>query len=64
MSNELSQVHLIVGGYPPGAPAGHDMDFARVRLLNLFQDVPSRTTVANDFTDLERWLPASHLLIT
>ena len=22
-------VHLVVGGYPPGEPAGHDMDLAR-----------------------------------
>ena len=24
-----STVHLIVGGYPPGSPAAHDMDFVR-----------------------------------
>lgn len=60
-----SQVHLIVGGYPPGASAGHDMDYARVRLLNLVQEAaPAHTTVSNDFADLERWLPASQLLIT
>jgi hypothetical protein len=65
MSNEPTQVHLIVGGYPPGAPAGHDMDYARLRLLNLLQNAgPSRATVANDFADLERWLPASRMLIT
>lgn len=65
MSNTPSQVHLITGGYPPGASAGHDMDYARVRLLNLLQDAAqARATVSNDFADLERWLPASHLLIT
>jgi uncharacterized protein len=65
MSNVPSQVHLIVGGYPPGASAGHDMDYARVRLLNLLQEAPqTHATVSNDFADLERWLPASHLLIT
>ena len=64
-TSESRQVHLIAGGYPPGAPAGHDMDYARVRLLNLLQEVPrAHATVANDFTDLERWLPASQLLIT
>jgi uncharacterized protein len=63
MSNR-DQVHLIVGGYPPGAPAGHDMDYARVRLLNLLQEGDTHATVANDFADLERWLPASRMLIT
>jgi uncharacterized protein len=65
MSSLPNQAHLIVGGYPPGASAGHDMDYARVRLLGLLQEVGDwRTTVANDFIDLERWLPASKLLIT
>jgi uncharacterized protein len=65
MSNVPGQVHLIAGGYPPGASAGHDMDYARVRLLNLLQDAAlAHATVSNDFADLERWLPASRLLIT
>jgi uncharacterized protein len=60
-----NRVHLIVGGYPPGASAGHDMDYARLRLLNFLQNASQTTaTVANDFTDLERWLPASDMLIT
>ncbi|MBV8454283.1 MAG: hypothetical protein JOZ29_18715, partial [Deltaproteobacteria bacterium] len=65
MSNAPGQVHLIAGGYPPGAPAGHDMDYARVRLLNLLQEAAqTHATVSNDFADLERWLPNSQLLIT
>src|SRR6516162_9780926 len=65
MSNVPGQVHLIAGGYPPGTSAGHDMDYARVRLLNLLQDAAAaRATVSNDFADLERWLPASHFLVT
>jgi hypothetical protein len=41
------------------------MDYARVRLLNLLQEVVyTHTTVSNDFADLERWLPARRLLIT
>ena len=27
------RAHLIVGGFPPGSPAGHDMNFARLQLL-------------------------------
>jgi hypothetical protein len=53
-----AQVHLIVGGFPPGASAGHDMDYARLRLLEMLQACESvRATTANDFADLERWLP-------
>jgi uncharacterized protein len=65
MSKLPTQVHLIVGGYPPGAYAGHDMDYARLRLLNLLQDASqTHTTVANDYADLERWLPTTNMLIT
>jgi len=43
---------------------GHDHDYARLRLLRLLaeQDVPA--SVANDFADVEKWLPVSRLLIT
>lgn len=59
------QVHLITGGFPPGRPAGHDMDYARLRLLQfLREDSTIRVTVANDFTDIAKWLPHSQLLIT
>jgi type 1 glutamine amidotransferase len=58
------RAHLITGGFPPGASAGHDHDYARRQLLALLaeQDVPA--SVANDFGDVERWLPLSRLLIT
>jgi uncharacterized protein len=56
--------HLIAGGFPPGSMAGHDHDYARLRLLGLLaeQDIPA--SVANDFADVEKWLPVSQLLIT
>ncbi len=59
-----SRAHLITGGFPPGSSAGHDHDHARLRLLGLLaeQDVPA--SVANDFSDIEKWLPVSRLLIT
>ena len=58
------RAHLIAGGFPPGSQAGHDHDYARLRLLGLLaeQDVP--TSVANDFADVEKWLAVSRLLIT
>ncbi len=58
------RAHLIAGGFPPGSPAGHDHDYARLRLLALLaeQDVPG--SVGNDFSDVEKWLPVSQLLIT
>ncbi|HXG21470.1 MAG TPA: ThuA domain-containing protein [Methylomirabilota bacterium] len=63
--SRVIRVHLIVGGFPPGSAAGHDMDYARLRLLQLLQENPSvLTTVSNDFTDVAKWLPGSQLLIT
>jgi len=61
---KLHRAHLIAGGFPPGSSAGHDHDHARLRLLGLLaeQDVPA--SVANDFADIEKWLPVSRLLIT
>ena len=32
------RVHVIAGGFPPGALAGHDMDYARLRLLELLEE--------------------------
>jgi hypothetical protein len=61
---QAGRAHLITGGFPPGAHAGHDHDYARLRLLELLaaQTVPA--SVANDFADVEKWLPVSQLLIT
>ena len=49
------RVHLIAGGFPVGSPAGHDMDYARLRILQLLQENTNvSTTVTNDFTDIEK----------
>ncbi len=60
----VRRAHVITGGFPPGQPAGHDHDYARLRLLELLaaRDIPA--SVGNDFSDLERWLAVSGLLIT
>lgn len=59
------RVHLITGGYPPGSFAGHDMDYARLRLLGLLQENSQLlTTIGNDYTDVSKWLPGSQFLIT
>lgn len=59
-----ARAHLIVGGYPPGAAAGHDHDYARLRLLDLFAEQEIHASTANDFDDVEKWLPISDLLVT
>src|SRR3546814_12741823 len=57
--------HLIAGGFPPGSVAGHDMDYARLQLLQMLRAEDQLTvTTANDFHDVERWLPGTELLIT
>jgi type 1 glutamine amidotransferase len=59
-----ARAHVITGGFPLGSAAGHDHDHARLRLLQLLavRDIPAST--ANDFADIEKWLPVSCLLIT
>src|SRR5271165_1114832 len=58
------RAHLIAGGFPPGSMAGHDHDYARLRLLGLLAEREISVSVANDFADVEKWLPVSRLLIT
>lgn len=60
----FGRAHLIAGGFPPGSQAGHDHDYARLRLLGLLADQQVAASVANDFADVEKWLPVSKLLIT
>jgi hypothetical protein len=59
-----NRAHLITGGFPPGSAAGHDHDFARLRLLGLLAERNVPALVGNDFADIEKWLPVSRLLIT
>jgi uncharacterized protein len=60
----LNRAHLITGGFPTGSMAGHDHDYARLRLLELLADRDIPASVANDFSDVEKWLSVSRLLIT
>jgi type 1 glutamine amidotransferase len=59
-----ARAHLIAGGFPPGSMGGHDHDYARLRLLELLAERDIPASVANDFADVEKWLPVSRLLIT
>ena len=55
----------LLGAFLPGSAAGHDVAYARLRLLDLVYEHPQvRATAANEYTDIARWLPESHLLIT
>ncbi len=65
MSDSPIRAHFICGGFPPGSSAGHDMDFARRQLLELLGENPRvAATTANDFTDIDKWLPGTQLLIS
>ncbi len=59
-----ARAHLVAGGFPPGSMAGHDHDYARLRLLGLLAEADVPASVANDFGDVEKWLPLSRLLIS
>jgi type 1 glutamine amidotransferase len=58
------RAHVIAGGFPPGKDAGHDHDYARLRLLELLHEQEVPASVSGDFNDVEKWLPVSRLLIT
>jgi hypothetical protein len=61
----MTRAHLVVGGFPAGATAAHDMDYARLRLLSLLDETPDvQSTVSSDFVDLERWLADCGLLVS
>ena len=60
----LGRAHVVAGGYPIGALAGHDMDYARLRLLELLEEQGLLASVGNDFADIDRWLPQTQLLVT
>jgi len=58
------RAHLVTGGFPPGSPAGHDHDHARLKLLGLLAEQEIPASVANDFADIGKLLPVSGLLVT
>jgi hypothetical protein len=58
-------VHLVVGGFPPGSTAGHDMAFVRRRLLDFVDEVEhAQPTISTNFDDVATWLPTTRLLLT
>ncbi|MCZ6650651.1 MAG: ThuA domain-containing protein [Acidobacteria bacterium] len=65
MSTTPIRAHVIVGGFPVGQHAGHDMDFARMRILQALQAGENiHATVSNDFTDCDKWIRDCQFLIT
>ncbi len=58
------RAHLIVGGYPLGAAAGHDMDYARIELLRRLYQAGYAATVGNGFADVAAPLEGADLLLS
>src|SRR5262245_55174140 len=58
------RAHVVAGAFPAGSSAGHDHDYVRLKLLTLLADRQIPASVANDFADVEKWLPVSRLLVT
>ena len=62
---QVARAHVIAAGFPPGSSAGHDIDYARLRILQLLQeDGRALTTVSSDFKDVVARLPQIDLLVT
>jgi hypothetical protein len=64
MAQPPARVHLVAGGFPPGAHNGHDHDYARLRLLEMLQAKEIPASVSGDYQDIDKWLPISRLLLT
>jgi type 1 glutamine amidotransferase len=64
MARSGAIAHVVAGGFPPGTFAGHDIDYARLRLLQMLHERGAPATVSGDFTDIDKWLPDRKLLIT
>lgn len=64
VSSTPSRAHVIAGGFPRGKDAGHDHDYARLRLLEMLHEHEVPASVSGDFTDVEKWLQVSRLMIT
>lgn len=58
------RAHLITGGFPLGTNAGHDMDFVRLRLLDVLYNAECQTSVSNSFNDIQDHLPNADLLVS
>jgi len=59
------RVHVVAGGFPRGSSAGHDIDYARLRILRLLQENENAVaSVSGDFGEIESWLSESALLVT
>ena len=59
------RAHLVAGGFPRGSSAGHDVDAARLRLLEwLGEHERVVTSVSGDFRDVAEWLEPCRLLVT
>ena len=65
MANDVVRAHVIAGGFPAGQMAGHDHDYARLRILEQLKERDHvHTTVSGDYEDIEKWLPMCKLLVT
>jgi type 1 glutamine amidotransferase len=59
------RIQLVAGGFPRGSSAGHDIDFARFRILQLLQQNANVSAgVSSDFMDIDDWLPRTDFLIS
>jgi hypothetical protein len=59
------RVHVVVGGFPRGSSAGHDMDYARLRVLQILQEsARTMASVSGDFKDVDGWLREIDFLVT
>jgi len=57
------RVHVIAGGFPRGSSAGHDIDYARFRILEMLQG-RALASVSPDYGDVGSFLEGCDLMVT
>ena len=58
------RVHVVAGGFPLGKHAGHDIAYARMRILQALQSNEDvHATVGSDSTDCHKWIADCQLLV-
>jgi len=59
------RAHIVAGGFPRGSSAGHDIDYARLRILQILKEnARVVASVSPDFADVGNWLEDSDVLLT
>ena len=64
MNSKHPKAHAIIGGFPYGQHALHDMDFVRLQLLKILSELGYVSTVSASYNRIDAFLRGTNLLLT